>query len=218
MATLKAEKREGRGKYKAFDLRKSGRIPGIVYGKGIADNLSVSLDRKEFLHLLHSGERIVEIDIDGSSRKALIKAVQHGTFEHEILHADFRAIREDEVIEVEVMIELSGEAAGLKIGGMVEQNLYHINIRCLPKDMPEKVLVNIESLDMGDIIYADQLPKLAGVTYIYHGNPPVVSCHHPAGEDVALPKEVGVEAAAEPEVIGEKEREAKAAKEGGEKK
>lgn len=206
MATLKAEKREGTGKYKAFDLRKTGAIPAVVYGKGIADNLKVSVNLKEFEQVLKTGEHIVDLDIDGGVRKVLIKMVQHGTYDHEILHVDFRAIREDEVVEIEMLIELTGEAAGTKVGGMVEHNLHQIHIRCLPKDMPEKIEIDISGLNVGHIIYAEDLPKLPGVTYVVHGNPAVVSCHMPAGDEAPAESE---EAPTAPEVIGEKEREAK---------
>ncbi len=209
MATLKVSKREGKGKYKAFDLRKAGFIPGVIYGKGMADNINVSINLKDFLYILKLGDRILDLDIDGAPRKVLIKAVQHGTYDHEILHADFRAIRDDEVIEVELPLEITGEedSAGVKAGGMIEQNLHQVVARCLPKDMPEKIVVDVSHLDIGDIVYAEDLPKQAGLTFVFHGNPAVVSCHQPDAEAPAEEPE-GEEPAA-PEVIGEKEREAK---------
>ena len=207
MATLKAMKREGKGKYKAFELRKAGRIPAVIYGKSLKDNINVSLVLKEFLPILKSGDRIVDLDVDGSSSHVLIKAVQHGTYDHEILHADFRAISKDEPIEVEMEIELTGEAAGVGAGGMLEQNLHHILIRCLPGKLPEKVVVDVTAMNLGDIIYVQDLPKLDGVEYMLHGNPAVVSCHQPKGEEEAAPADE--EAPSAPEVIGEKEREEK---------
>lgn len=211
VATLKAVKREGKGKYVAFDLRRKGRIPGIVYGKELKENLAISLDLKEFLQLLKAGDRIVSLEIDGAPTQVLIKAVQHGTYDHEVLHADFRAISATDVIEVELEIQLDGEAPGLKVGGMLEQNLHSILARCLPKDLPEKVLVDVSALNIGDILFADDLPRPKGVEFLHHGNPAVVSCHTPRAAEEA-PAE-GEEATA-PEVIGEKEREAK---EGGDK-
>lgn len=210
MATLKATKREGQGKYDAFAIRKQGSIPGIVYGKGMQDNLKIVLNLKEFLAVLHHGGRIIDLQIDGTSRHVLVKAVQHGTFDHQVLHADFRAISENEVIEVELEVTLAGDAAGVAVGGMLEQSLHQVTARCLPKDLPEKVVLDVTSMNIGDIVYVADLPKLPGVEYVVHGNPPVVSCHHPRGvEEPAPAAEEGAEPAA-PEVIGEKEREAKA--------
>ena len=205
MATLNVQKREGKGKYKAFEIRKQGGIPGVVYGKSLKENINVAVDLKEFLHILKSGDRIIDLNVDGSGMHVLIKAVQHGTYDHEILHADFRAISSDEVIEVELEIELKGDSAGVAAGGMLEQNLHHISARCLPKNLPEKVVIDVANLQLGEILYANDLPKLDGVEYIFHGNPAVVSCHHPKGEEAAAEGE----APTAPEVIGEKEREAK---------
>jgi large subunit ribosomal protein L25 len=210
VATLKASKREGGGKYKAFEIRRSGGIPGVVYGKGLKENLNVSVNLKEFALLLKSAGRIIDLDLDGSPMHVLVKAVQHGTYEHELLHVDFRAISADEIIEVELEIELAGDAACLAVGGMLEQNLHHVSARCLPKDLPEKVTVDVSALQIGDVIYAKELPKLPGVEYVFHGNPSVASCRHPKGEETPAPAAGEGEVPAAPEVIGEKEREAKA--------
>ncbi len=211
MATsFTVEKREGAGKYAAFALRKQGKIPGVVYGKSLKENINISIVLKEFVALLKSGERILDLDIGGQKTHVLLKAVQHGTYEHEILHADFRAISDDEVIEVSLDIEISGEedAPGIRAGGMIDQSLHAVTARCKPVDLPEKVVLDVSAMEMGVILYAHDLPKLKGVEYVVHGNPAVVSCHAPAGEEA--PAAAEGEAATTPEVIGEKEREAKA--------
>ncbi len=207
MASLKVAKREGTGKYVAFNLRKAGRIPGVIYGKSLKENVNISLDLKEFLALVKAGDRIIDLNVDGSANRVLIKAVQHGTYDHEILHADFRAISENETIEVELEIELKGDAVGVAAGGMLEQNIHNMHARCLPKDLPEKVVIDVTAMNLGDIVYAQDLPKITGVEYIFHGNPAVVSCHHPKDEEAEA--EAGEGAPTAPEVIGEKEREAK---------
>ncbi|MCL2001193.1 MAG: 50S ribosomal protein L25 [Planctomycetes bacterium] len=209
MATLKVEKREGKGKYQAFAIRKAGGIPGVVYGRSLKENLNVSVNRKDFLTIVKTGERIIDLDVSGAPIRVLIKAVQHGTYDHDILHADFRVISADEVIEITLEIRLQGDAPGIAVGGMLEQNLHRISARCLPKDLPEKVILDVGAVKIGDILYARDLPQLPGVEYLYHGNPAVVSCHHPRGEEPSAPAADSEEPAA-PEVIGEKEREAKA--------
>ncbi len=209
MAKLTVAKREGKGKYKAFDLRKAGGIPGVIYGKSLKENLNVAINLKEFTQILKSGDRLIDLDVGGTPMRVLIKAVQHGTYDHEILHADFRAISENEVIDVVLDIVIAGaeDSPGIREGGMIEQNLHQMSARCLPRNLPENVVVDVSAIKMGDIFYARDLPKLEGVEFVFHGNPAVVSCHHPAGEEA--PAE-SVEAPTAPEVIGEKEREAKA--------
>ncbi len=209
MAILKVEKREGAGKYQSFKLRKAGNIPGVVYGKGMEENINVALNLKEFLAIIKAGDRILDLDLGTGKMRVLLKAVQHGTYDHEILHADFRAISENEILEISLEIVLAGEAPGLQVGGMLEQNLHQITAKCLPKDLPERVTVDVSGLNLGDIIYAKDLPKLNGVEYVLHGNPAVVSCHAPREEAPAAAGEGEGETPTAPEVIGEKEREEK---------
>lgn len=208
MANLKVEKREGKGKYRAFEIRKAGKIPGVVYGKSLKENINITVVLKEFLALLKAGDRLIDLDVGGQVINVLLMAVQHGTYDHEILHADFRAVSANEVIDVVLDIELEGgeESPGVREGGMIEHNLHQVNARCLPKDLPEKIVVDVSGMKIGDILYAEDLPKLPGVEYVVHGNPSVASCHQPStGEE----EEAEGEAPTAPEVIGEKEREAK---------
>ncbi|MDR1533824.1 MAG: 50S ribosomal protein L25 [Planctomycetota bacterium] len=207
VATLKAGRRESVGKYEAFKIRAAGGIPGVVYGKSLKENIHVEINLKEFQGLLKSSGRLIDLEVNGNPLPVLIKAVQHGTYEHEILHTDFRAVSPDEIIEVELEIILGGESPGVAVGGMLEQNLHHISARCLPRDLPENVRIDVGALNIGDVIYARELAPLPGVEFIFHGNPAVVSCRHPKGEEAPAAAE---EIPAAPEVIGEKEREAKA--------
>lgn len=210
MANLKAEKREGKGKYNAFEMRKTGKIPAVVYGKSMKENLNISIVLKEFLQLLKAGERLIDLNIDGKTSNVLLVAAQHGTYDHEILHADFRAISANEVIEVVVDIELEGaeEAPGVKAGGMLEQNMHQVSARCLPKNLPEKVIVDVSGMEIGAVLYGEDLPKLEGVEYVFHGNPAVVSCQQPTAAEEEDEAAEGEESTS-PEVIGEKEREEK---------
>ena len=207
MAMLKAETREGAGKYAAFELRKRGRVPGVVYGKGMA-NVSLSLSLKDLEAVLKTGAHLVDLDWDGQARKVVIKAVQRGTFDADVLHADFRAVSENETLDIDIPVELAGDAAGVAAGGMVEQGMFHVTVRCRPAVLPDKIVIDVAKLQLGSVIYADSLPKLDGVQYMVHGNPLVASCHLPQQVSEAVAGE-GAEAAASPEVIGEKEREAK---------
>ncbi len=210
MATLTVEKREQAGKYAAFDLRKQGYIPGVIYGKGV-DNINVKMPLREFEHLLHAGDRIVDITMGDKKYKVILQDVQHGVFAHELLHADFRTISETESIHVNVGIELVGEAAGIEVGGVVEQSLFEVEIGCLPRNLPEKIELDISAMGVGDTFYVSNLPALEGVEYRTDAGIAVVNCHMPAGEEE--PEEGGEGdaegEASEPEVIGEKEREEK---------
>lgn len=214
MANLTVKKREGTGKYVAFNLRKNGEIPGVLYGKEV-ENVNLAVPLKPFNHLLHEGERIVELDIEGTEQMALIKDVQHGTFDHEILHADFRAIDATTTLNVEINIELTGEAKGLEEGGVMAQNTFSVEVECLPHQLPDNIEVDVSDMTIGDTIYVSDLPKLEGVTYMTDPELAVVSCTTPMAEEPEEGEEEAADAAegaaAEPEVIGEKEREEDAA-------
>lgn len=217
MATLKVEKREKTGKYAAFAIRKQGAIPGVLYGTDYKDNLNLSVPLKEFEILLHERARIVDLDIGGKLQKSVIKEVQHGTFDHEIMHADFRAVGENDTLHLSVPVELKGIAAGIDQGGQVEQNLFDVDVECRPADLPTKIELDVTALAVDGILFVSDLPKLPGVKYVTLATLPVVSCRMPSGleeetaaaEGAAVEGAEGAGAATEPEVIGKKKDEDK---------
>ncbi len=178
MAMLKVNKRESTGKYVAFDLRKRGMLPGVIYGKGF-DNLPLQLSHHDLIQLLHSGERYIELDIEGTTQPAIIKSLQHGNFGEEILHVDFAAVTATSIVQVEVSLEFKGEAAGIQDGGMVEESLYSVEIECQAKNLPESIVVDISDLKVDDVWYVKDLPKFEGITYVTAEDIAVVSCHIP---------------------------------------
>lgn len=209
MATLHVKTRATCGKYDAFNQRKAGRLPAVVYGKGLDANKAVSVALKDFQALLKSGEHLLDLVVDGGAPlKVVLKAVQHGTYDADLLHADFRVIDENEIIQIEVPIELHGEAVGTREGGVIDQETPMIHVRAMPKDLPDHIRLDISALKVGGIIYADQLPTLTGVTYVYHGHPAVVSCRHPQRPGESDNAEASP---TQPEVMAEKASEARQA-------
>ena len=142
-ATLKAEKRELSGSAAAGRLRRSGKIPGVVYGAD-QDNYSVQVDSKEFGNLLrHSASEqiLVTLQIEGAkeaNKLALIQAIQHHAIRNEVLHIDFNAVHEDRELTARVPVELTGEAIGIKEGGILDTLLHDMEITCLPKHLPSR--------------------------------------------------------------------------------
>lgn len=179
MATsLKAEKREKTGKYIAFDLRKVGKIPGVVYGKGLKENINLTLDQKEFKQVLASGARVIDLDIAGSKQMAVVKAVQHETIGKNILHVDFRAVDANTTLHLDIEVVLKGDAAGVQQGGIIEQNLHMITLECLPKDLPGSIELDISKLNINDVLLVKDIPAIPGVKFITHEDVPVVSCNY----------------------------------------
>ncbi|MBN1257551.1 MAG: 50S ribosomal protein L25 [Planctomycetes bacterium] len=206
---LAVEKRTDTGKRACAKLRDQGKIPGILYSKG-KENVNVAVSLKDFVTLLERGERMLTLDIEGQEETALIKDVQHGTYDFQILHADFESITENTIVHLNVEVELSGVAPGTKVGGVVEQELFQLRVECMSKDIPLRIEVDIMDLQIDGIIHVEDLPTIPGVKFMNPGNTPVVICHMPAGLEEPEAVEEGAAgeegAPAEPEVIGKKSK------------
>jgi large subunit ribosomal protein L25 len=211
---LAAERREAVGRSAIRKLKARGIVPAIVYGgKDKPQPLQV-LRRDISLMLSHaSGENIlVELEIDGekSSRMAMIQEIQHSPVGGDILHVDFHAVSMDEKIEADVPLEPAGVANGVKnFGGLLEQSLRTLGVECLPRDLPDKITVDVSALDIGDSIHVREIQLPGGVTAKTQPDLTVFSVLAPMVEEE--PVAVAAEAVEGPEVIKEKKEEGEAA-------
>src|SRR5438094_4148707 len=165
---LAAERRETIGRSAMRKLKGRGIIPAIVYGgKDKPQPLQVS--RRDINVMLShaSGENIlVELEIAGekSSRMAMIQEVQHSPVGGDVLHVDFHAISMDEKITADVPLEPIGLANGVKnFGGLLDQNIRSLTIECFPKDLPDKITVDVSALNIGDAIHVRDIKLPEGV-------------------------------------------------------
>ncbi|MCF6157807.1 MAG: 50S ribosomal protein L25 [wastewater metagenome] len=202
---LIAEKRTTKGSRAVKKLRKEGNIPAILYGHNL-DNVMLSLREDQLSKVLRTGARMIRLSFDNKKESALVKDVQYDTLEDCILHVDFSRIDLNESVTLWVPVELIGEAAGVKEGGMLAHVMKDVEIECLPTAIPEKIKINISELGLGKSIHVRELPSLEGVRYISNGDLVVVSVHQAAGEK-EVPEE---ELLAEPEVITKKPKEEEA--------
>jgi len=216
---LTARPRSESGRNAVKQVRARGSVPAVIYGSTTQPaNLEVS--RREIEALLNHavGENIlVELEIEADGKKtntlSLIQEVQHHVIRREILHVDFHAVSMTEEIEAEIVVEPFGEADGVKnFGGLLEQNMRSITIKCLPQNLPEIIRVDVSPLKVGDSIHVRDLVLPEGVTAVDDGDLVVVNVAEPkvAEEPVAA-----AAPAAGPEVIKEKKADAPAS---GEKK
>ncbi|HXX42581.1 MAG TPA: 50S ribosomal protein L25 [Chthoniobacterales bacterium] len=221
---LKAEPRSTTGRSAARKLKSRGIIPAVIYGAKVkpqplqlaARDIHVMLSRA-------SGENIlVELEIAGekSNRTALVQEIQHSPVGGDVLHIDFHAVSMDEKIQADVPLEALGIANGVKnFGGLLEQNLRSLTIECLPRDLPDRITVDVSALNIGDSIHVRDIQLPQGVAAKVQADLTAFSVMEPAVEEEPVP--VAAEgAAAGPEVITEKkpaEGEAPAAPAGGSK-
>ncbi|MHC4886386.1 MAG: 50S ribosomal protein L25 [Planctomycetota bacterium] len=190
---LKVTKREGKGTRACDKVRAAGSIPAIVYGLG-KENVCISVPLKEFLVQLDHGVRHFNLDLEGETLDVIVKEVQYGTYDHIVLHADFELVDANKLLHVHADIELSGTAPGEKMGGVVELELHEVAIECKVADIPGKVLIPVDSLELGGVIHISDLPEIPGVKIMNAGDTPVVACHK------AKTVEVAAEEGAEEEV------------------
>ncbi len=197
---LKAEKRAATGKRANALLRKEGKIPAIVYGKE-EENVDVSVVVKDFMRLVERGERMLKLDIEGNGKNVLVKEIQYGTYNHIILHADFRTVNDDTTIHVSVELVIEGVAPGVKLGATVEQEIHEVAIECKAKDIPSSIVVDISNLGAGQTITVADIKTPEGVILNMEPGIVAVSCHLHSEDEIGGESSEG---GAEPEVIGEK--------------
>jgi large subunit ribosomal protein L25 len=167
IAKLKAATREDAGKGVARKLRQSGHIPAVVYGDG-ADALPLTLNAHDTLILFQSisvENTIVSLDLDkGGAVDTLVREVQVHPYRNDIMHVDFLRIRKGTAIDVNVPVHLLGVPEGVKLeGGILEQIVHDLSVRCIPSKIPESIEVDISGLAIGDSLHVSDLPVEEGV-------------------------------------------------------
>lgn len=204
-----AEKRSVTGK-KVNVLRREGKLPGVIYGHKF-ETQNIVMDLKEATKVLNraTGSSIVTLNVEGKEVSVLIREKQRDYIKNRFLHVDFQAVSLTEKIRAAVNIEFSGVAPAVKdFSGVVVEGVTVIEVEALPKDLPERFIIDISNLkEIGSSIFVKDIAIPANVTVHTPLDEMVVLITSPAAEEVV---EVVEEGAAEPEVIekGKKEEEA----------
>jgi large subunit ribosomal protein L25 len=216
-ATLKAAVRTETGKGAMRRLRREGRIPAVVYGRGEATRpLSVDAHDFEMLTKHHSLDTtIIELSIEGAGRKGgrlrtLIAEVQNHPYKPQVLHVDFQQIHAGERVTVQVPIRLHGTPAGVRAGGVLQHVLHDVELECAVEEIPESLDVDVGALEIGDSVHVSELAIPENVEILIDAERTVCTVAPPTVLEV--PEEE--EAAAEPELVGAEEAEAEEAEAG----
>lgn len=186
---IQAEPRTSVGTTAVNRLRKTGVIPAVIYGRKTAPS-NLQVDRKSFTKLLESSASdniLVSLKVGGDAQLALVQQVQHDHLRGGILHVDFHAVAMDEEIHAQVPLLLTGESPGAKLGGLIEIFHHNLEVRCLPKDLPESIEVDISGVDLGGGVSVGQIklpetvrPVLAAEVLVLHCEAPKVVEETPA--------------------------------------
>lgn len=199
---LNVELRQDRGKRNTRRLRKTGSIPGVLYGHG-KENVCLAVPADLLDTLVQRGNRLVSLT-GAVSESAFIRDVQWDVWGTHVTHVDFTRISAHEKVRVQVAVEVRGEAPGAREGGVVEQLIHRVEIECPVAEIPEKLDVNINNLKLHESITVAELDLAEGALVLGDSAAAVVHCIEP----VEVPEEEAGAEAGEPEVIGEdKEKE-----------
>lgn len=206
---IKAEKRSVTGK-KVGALRRSGKLPGIIYGHNVTPT-PIMMDRHSATRVLsaHTGSALITLDIEGQEQPTLVREKQRDVVRGDLLHVDFQVVSMTEKIRTGVSIVLQGLAPAIKdFNGVVVSGLNELQVESLPQDLPESIPVDLTRLaNIGDGIYVRDIQPPANITILDDPEEMVALVTFAKEEEVPVEEVAPVE---EPEVIerGKKEEEA----------
>jgi len=214
--TLSAEARSDTGKGAGRKMRRAGKIPAVLYGKG-QEGVPLSLESMDVSRLLatHGATTsILELQFTegGKSLKKniLIKEIQKHPFREEVIHMDLFEVAMDQEIAVMVPIEVTGEAEGVKAGGILEMKRRELEAISLPDSIPDSIVIDISALQIGDVVHVQDITPPEGVRIPFEANFTILTLVAPAVEPEPGAEEgeaAGAEAAEETETAEQEEEE-----------
>lgn len=156
--------REASGKSGAKALREKGEVLCVIYGGNEPVHFSAPV--LDFKKLVYSHEVFtVSITIEGKSYNAIMKEIQFHPVTDEILHIDFLQLDDKKSVEIDIPVKISGNSPGVKAGGKLVTKVRKLTVKALPKDLPDFIEVNIDSLELGKAIRVGDI-QLKGVQFV----------------------------------------------------
>ncbi len=159
---LVAERRTSTGKKHTKLLRKEGRVPANLYGYN-KEGLSLSVSADDVTKVVAGGSTVVDVEVDGTVDKGVIRELQWDTFSTSVQHVDLMRVDPDGVTTVDVPLAFSGEPPALKTGGQMRYPLKKVTITCSDYRVPRQVEVRIGSMNMGETLTVADLPIPEGM-------------------------------------------------------
>src|SRR6476620_5294367 len=167
---LQVSEREQRGSRDARRLRKAGFIPGVLYGKG-KGSYAIAVPERNLRRVL-TGQgglhAILDVVVEGknTTHASILKDYQQDPIRGHISHIDLQEVRLDQPIQASVTVQLVGEPAGVKEGGVMSQVQREINVEALPMEIPEHLELAVSGMAIGDTLRLADLAPVEGVTYL----------------------------------------------------
>jgi large subunit ribosomal protein L25 len=206
---LNVSSRAGEGSRAARRLRRSGRVPGVLYGGG-GEPVGFEADARELRLALAGSGAVLDLSVDGAkATPVVLKEAQRDPVRGETVHVDLLRVRLDEAIHAVVPLELTGvdDSPGVKEGGVLEQITRELNVEALPTAIPESIVHEVGEMQIGETILLAAIAAPEGVTLLDDVEETVVATLSPP----KLQAEATEEIEAETELIGEEAAEGEAA-------
>jgi large subunit ribosomal protein L25 len=202
-ANLSVSTRDESGKGSARSLRKSGRVPAVIYGHGREpQTLSINTrDLEKLLEHISAENTVIDLDLDGKSSRTLIREIQRHPFKRQILHVDFQELVAGEKVIVRVPVILIGVPDGVRMdGGILDQTMRELEVEVDPANIPNHIEVDVTKMVIGSSLHVSDITLPEGVEVVAEEDASVAVVSAPrAAVEAAATEEVA--AGAEPEVI-----------------
>lgn len=212
---LQAETRAERGSAHARRSRGAGRVPATLYGRGI-DPVSLTVDARELATTLHTDAGmnvLIDLKLGADTHLAMARQLERHPVKGSIIHVDFLKIARDQKLTVDVPLTFEGTSVGVKDGGgQLDHHLWNISLECLVTAVPERLVMNISNLGVGEVLRVSDLEVPDGVEILTGADEVVVGCIVPTEMKV----EADLEPGEEPAVAGEPPAEGEGASAGDE--
>lgn len=185
--TLAAERREGTGKGVARKLRQNGRLPAVLYGRDM-ESIHLSLDAHDTEYLFRNisvDNTIVEVAIEGEkeTHQTLVREIQSHPWKATLMHVDFLRIQKGVAVEMDVPLHLNGIPVGVRLGGgVIEQVIHDLPIRCIPSNIPESIEVDITHMDLNDVLHVADITFGEGIEVMVAPERTICSIAQPKAE------------------------------------
>lgn len=201
---LRAQRRDDLAKSSTNQLRRDGFVPSVIYGND-KEAIAVSVENIELLKTLRDEGRnaVITLEVDqGEAVEVMLHEYQMDPLRGELIHADFYVVDMKQEMDVTVSIQLEGEPAGVKEGGILQQPLYELQVRAIPANIPDVVTINVADLAIGDAISVADLEKVEGYEVTEDPDTTIVTVTAPQAEEDLEPSED--EGFVEPELVDQK--------------
>ena len=178
---LNVDIRKEHGTSAARRTRLQNKVPAVVYHSGI-EATPLSVDKISLNKALRTGQMIFEVNVEDKNQFVLVKEIQYHPVTDEIIHVDFQKVKEDEKISLEVAVRSSGEAQGVKLGGLLVQMLNSVTIKCKPAEIPEFLEIDVTDMEMNTNLFVKDITLPTDVEMLTAEDIAVVSVQEPKQE------------------------------------